>query len=887
MKRNAINWVYVLLMGVMLAISGCSGGGSSGGGDDSTNGNNSMLPTANAGNDITVNKYQSVLLDASGSSDATSYKWTQTDGPPVTLSDNASSAAEFTPISAATYTFMLEVSNAIGSDSDEVVVIAQEISTVSITSPTPEETIAVTQPTIEIAGSAGPNITSVSVMNRTSGSSYAGRLDGKGFFSAQGVALIEGDNLLEVAGTDNTGALTTDSLLVVFNRGVNFLSAPGFSINSAFINETVETVVSVAIEENQKIVSDGVRLVAFDDTGAVLPRNVSTLHDDGDVTNGDDIAGDGVYSGKVTINKPVAGIYGYRVGVRTDSVDYSSPVYFTVLTPLTDKEIQSAEKLTKSAFTNNFPAIGSTFTRSEFEIYKDEIIAELLSFEDVVNAFLSADGNSIAVEFMSGLIHTIDFVYTDSKGGGGDVFSDNADVSSAQPVINYHPHQSKLSSFSQRPLFPSLLDVSPSGSKGDDNAIGSYRTLALSPFRWQFEPYDDVDGAYVLIQHSDTPSFMAEEPVVDYDVTVEHFKNLNQYGVVVISAHGGLEGNDPVIYTEEEATSEKKKIYQKDLDAKRLMISQKILIWVENGDSLGVDGVASKNVFKIAPSFITQYNHNMPNTLVYMSICQGKATNALADAFMQAGAGAFVGYTDIVQTSYAFDAGKTFFESMIRGKNVKDSVKDAADANGRDDGDDTPAALAYSGNGNLVLERTGMQNSGFEDNLKYWEQNGGDVRIISKLSSLSPRDGRYMAILSSGLGAVTDSDAVITQQFKVPAGVDSISFDYDVVSEEPLEFVRTVYDDKFRAVLIDEDGNEIALAYETVNSSSWTSIGGSQENGGMFDGGDETAFHTGWKSVKHQIRSLAGQTVTLKFRVWDAGDSVYDTAALIDKIILK
>lgn len=221
-------------------------------------------------------------------------------------------------------------------------------------------------------------------------------------------------------------------------------------------------------------------------------------------------------------------------------------------------------------------------------------------------------------------------------------------------------------------------------------------------------------------------------------------------------------------------------------------------------------------------------------------------------------------------------------------KKFKEAVKDATDAHGLNDGDETPAAFVYieGSNENLVLERTGIQNGGFEDNLKYWEQNGGDIRILSKLSTLSTQEGSYMAILSSGLGSVSDSDAIITQQFKVPADADFLTFNYDVVSEEPMEYVGSEYDDKFRAVLIDEDGNEIQLAYETVNTSSWTAISGSQSDGGMFDGGDETAFHTGWKSVNHPISSLVGQTVTLKFRAWDVGDSAYDTAALIDNISL-
>ncbi len=504
----------------------------------------------------------------------------------------------------------------------------------------------------------------------------------------------------------------------------------------------------------------------------------------------------------------------------------------------------------------------------------------------MVDTQLSADGNFIVVEFKSGLILTFDFVYADTRSGGRiDTTVDNR-TSAAQPKINYQPSVLK-SNLNYMSVMRSTAKAESSKTETDNNSIGSYRALSLSPFKWQFDPYDDSDGAYVKVQNSSTPKFTASSPIIDYDVTVEHFKNLSQYGVVVIASHGGLEGSNPVIYTGEEATSEKQITYQKDITAKRLMVSHKVTISVEDSGFLWFDSEEKKEVFKIAPSFITKYNSNMPNTMISLGICSGIATDSLANAFIKAGAGAVVGFTDTVNNTYAYNSSNTFIESMIDGKTVEEAVKDATDAHGVNDGDSTPAAFVYRGNGNLVLERTGIQNGGFEDNLKYWEQNDGDIRVLSKLSSQSPQEGSYMAILSSGLGSVSDSEAIITQQFKVPADADFLTFKYDVVSEEPMEYVGSSYDDKFRAVLIDEDGNEIELAYETVNASSWTAISGSQSAGGMFDGGDETAYHTGWKSINHQITSLAGQTITLKFRVWDVGDSIYDTAALIDSISLQ
>lgn len=56
-----------------------------------------------------------------------------------------------------------------------------------------------------------------------------------------------------------------------------------------------------------------------------------------------------------------------------------------------------------------------------------------------------------------------------------------------------------------------------------------------------------------------------------------------------------------------------------------------------------------------------------------------------------------------------------------------------------------------------------------------------------------------------------------------------------------------------------------------------------------FDGGDNVlTYHTGWTSIlNYDISSYAGQNVTLRFRVSDKGDSIYDTAAIVDGISIS
>jgi hypothetical protein len=80
---------------------------------------------SNAGPDQTVVQNSAVKLDGSGSTDATSYAWTQTGGPTVTLTGAKTATPSFTmPKGADPLTFQLTASNASGADPtpDEVVI---------------------------------------------------------------------------------------------------------------------------------------------------------------------------------------------------------------------------------------------------------------------------------------------------------------------------------------------------------------------------------------------------------------------------------------------------------------------------------------------------------------------------------------------------------------------------------------------------------------------------------------------------------------------------------------------------------------------------------------------------------------------------------------------
>jgi hypothetical protein len=259
----------------------------------------------------------------------------------------------------------------------------------------------------------------------------------------------------------------------------------------------------------------------------------------------------------------------------------------------------------------------------------------------------------------------------------------------------------------------------------------------------------------------------------------------------------------------------------------------------------------------------------------------------MVQAFRDIGAATVVAFNGTsVSPKFASDSVLSLVRKMIGGATVKEAVEATWNEVGKVDPDGTPSTMEWRGNDNLRLESTGVANGGFENGLAGWTSNGGDARVLPRLGALFPMEGQLMAVLSSGLGQIVDSDVMVYQDFKVPPNANTLSLVYDVVSEEPLEFVGNVFDDRFEIRLF--SGPSLAinalLASESVNTSSWTQITGAQSDGGMFDGGDDTAYRTGRKLVSVNIAPYRNQRIRLRFHVFDVGDSLYDTAALIDGV---
>ncbi|MDR2523542.1 MAG: hypothetical protein LBC93_07595 [Synergistaceae bacterium] len=651
---------------------------------------------------------------------------------------------------------------------------------------------------------------------------------------------------------DSSGKTVSCSVIVTYpsvTAEPSFLSDLDFSEKIAFENESpFEVIVRVMVDPSQQISS--AVLYETDINGNTI-QAVRELYDNGDVNDGDDIAQDGVYSGRINVmpTTRLAGKYYFRVFLNNDFTKGSSLVYFSVVNDIPEEAYVNATEEARVIVESIVPDFNGTLTESQFQQYKTQIMTELGEATNVKNAMLIDGGNNIVVEYESGVVfYIIPSLEGDEIRSSGVIRQDNL----------------KTYNLNFRELTLNKKNVGILAAQ-ETTVIGSYSTRGISPFYTEFSGWtggDTVDGAYALLHESTTPNFNVTPAIIE--PTIDGFKNLSGYGIVIISSHGGVVDEVPVICTGVSSPDSKQK---KDMDAKLLKPTS--------------EGIA------VTPKFITHYNAGgKSNGIVHLGLCQGLGVtgtpnNKLADAFLSVGFAAVTGYTHTVKNSYEVHCSETLIKEMIAGKTLKQAHQEATSGSYAQGPKGEKFEYRLRANVNdVVFMPTGIQNGGFEEGLIYW--NGtGDVRVISSLTSqITPREGKLMNIISTGLGAMEESNSTILQQFKIPSSATQISFQYDYVSEEPMEWIGMGYNDQFQASLIDSTGQESVLVYQDIDHSTWLSL-----EGDIFPGGDLTGYHTGWQTVTFAIpENLKGKTVTLKFHVWDVGDSIYDSAALIDDV---
>lgn len=391
------------------------------------------------------------------------------------------------------------------------------------------------------------------------------------------------------------------------------------------------------------------------------------------------------------------------------------------------------------------------------------------------------------------------------------------------------------------------------------------------------------DNAASQIANSDYDyTFVAnlDESTVDFNILC----NLNQYNVIILDGHGGYSTfwQSSFVGTGVQVSAENDEDYSADLYYGRIL-------------------PLSGGRYGITAHFFDRYydTNDFENALVYFAACHTADDDTFADVLRSKGVDVFLGYRNTVYTKYNRNMTAFFFNELAKNSKTPVTVKQALDAAKKKYGDkdstksnwynwifgdysdeSSRAELRLIGDWDYTLNidsSSSLGNLSFEKDLQLWKHQG-DCRVISKLSTIAPKDGERMCLIGTGIGANNDTSSTIARSFEV-TGKNKLTFNYNFVSEEPLEFVGSSFDDTVIVTLSYGDTTK-EIARLTVNTACWEYL-----DGNVFSGGDDTTYHTGWQTFTVDLTELNSERFTIAINISDLGDSEYDSVLLIDNFI--
>ncbi len=635
-----------------------------------------------------------------------------------------------------------------------------------------------------------------------------------------------------------------------------------------------------------------------DDSGNVLTE----MKDDGLYSeSGDDLSNDGIFTAKIKIDVTQEQALYFSAIVDSNISEKSNVEKIVVLTKLTQSELSDIRKVNDTLETMRESDDYKQLAIDERKTRALEKLSELSEAGLIKNETICVDEDS----------HTITYYYS-SGVIGMEMLEEFSPVYAGNGI-------SKGMRFGQIKEYygnNSSTQTQITANLGDATILYAWGDPSADPWNTIFSICKELQKNW---------NDLGFDTTLDSDVTINDMKGIKDKSFVYIAAHGvystfHYEYNQkywfvfktesttetvtaPGVFLLEKSTDSKNSEYSSGLKTGRIVIS--------NGK------------YGIVPSFFDEYykSGDFDNTILFWGSCQlmGKKGDVKEDwtkVLNKKSIKAFVGFHNSNYIAYHFSLLDEMVPALIQGKTINDALTMATNKYGTDDvqwynsthEDDfwdkvqqffkgamhPHSDAAYPllrGDSNATLINSKLINGNFEldsATLKGWKKTG-DVRLITQLGDISPKEGAQMAILTTGIGSGQSTylnsteGSSLYQAVKLDSGAKKLSLTYNIISEEPTEYIGSGYDDKFFVEVLNAHGEVLKIAAnETVNSSTWIPV-----NGIDFEDGDDTVYQTGWKNVECDLSDLQDQIITIRFVVFDVGDSLFDTAAVVDNVRLE
>jgi len=644
---------------------------------------------------------------------------------------------------------------------------------------------------------------------------------------------------------------------------------------SSFLeNTSTLTTVRLTVPAGVSVKDSSARLVVLDADNNVSDE-LGFLYDNGDLTNGDEIIGDNILSAIININKP-AGQLRLKVTAQVikdnNLISGSSEVLtVTVYSDFSSGELNQLMQVQQDSYTKFNEYLAGNATNVENAITQ---LADWLKTQPGVEAVVTAGTSSIEIKYTSGVYGGLIFAQEDETGSvvtRGGIIQDDPRKTSRAISLKYQTTGSIDENKIPQRYFKTA-DLDP-------NTIGNRNVFIYAPYEAAFNPWNEGQKVVNVLTSSD---FVFEITYYkDQQANISVLSNLTEYGLVVLATHG----SQGKAFATGEIVDTNSAAYQDNYKA--MLKAGKLAIW--KNMVIKKDGTVSvkADIYAVRFPFITDLAGTFPNSVILNNSCESTMNSDLENAFTGKGAKTYFGYSKIVSSRFCIENADTLVRRLA--KEIKNTGNSYIAAN--DPYSNHHAAFQLKG-GAGVHYADDLINGDFEfGKIDGWTKSG-DGRVISKLGTESPTQPNFMGIISTGLG-FTEATGSIFQTFTVRQNQSSLTVKWNFLSEEFLEYIESQYQDYFRIVIRRKDGSEVVLLSKTIDNLA-ADFGATKEDPGnlipvspgiVFDRGG--VYMTGWRTATFDITQFREERITLILAAGDVGDSVFDTAIILDEISVQ
>ena len=656
------------------------------------------------------------------------------------------------------------------------------------------------------------------------------------------------------------------------------------SPNAILVNTLTTVTIHLTVPASTKLVDSTVKIIKLDANNAPTGDTIGAIYDSGKLTDGDDIKGDNIYSGIFSITIPTAGQLNIRAiaqvkqGTGSAISGNSDKTVISILTDITSKDLTDLATTQENGTTQLQTYIAGNQANVPAAVTQ---LKTWLQSQSTVESVEMDDGTSVRIKYKSGIYGAIVVSLADASGSvytkGG--YTSDPPRNKSIKIPLYKQTTGKYIAGN------SIRKISHFDGSLNPQIIGNRNVLIYAPFDSYFAPVIMSPSITKILNNSGFD--FAITSVSNQDANISALTNMTDYGLVIIDSHGsGGKEFGTGEFVDTNAT-----VYQTKYKA--MLKAGKLAIWKHVTISTTGTVTTKKDVYAIRAPFISDLSNTFPNSVIFNGSCESTKNPDLGNAFIGKGAMAYYGFSKVVNTPFCSRMADTVVKRLAA------DLKNSAEAfmTGQSD-PTTPFAVYQIVKGtNDVHYPDSLINGDFEYGKIYGWTKTGDGRVISQLGHLNPTGGSYMGIISTGLGFTTTTGR-ISQTFTVDKTQTQLKIHWNFLSEEFLEYIGSAYQDYYKVVIKTSDGVEHVLMNKTIDGIA-ADFGASNPDPGppipgnlisvspeiVFDQGD--VYMTDWQTSTFDVSSYQGKRVTLILTANDIGDSIYDTAILLDDIAIK